>query len=72
MFSVILSYVSSSPFLIQTLYGADAQQFGLLFGLNSAGLFVSVQASARLIRRFGAPNGCSRSPCRSSCSPRSA
>ncbi len=53
VFSVILSYVSSSPFLVQTLYGADAQQFGLLFGVNSAGLFVAVQVSARLIRRYG-------------------
>lgn len=53
VFSTVLSYVSSSPFLIQTVYGADAQQFGLLFGVNSAGLFVAVQASARLIRRFG-------------------
>lgn len=53
VFSVILTYVSSSPFLVQTVYGADAQQFGLLFGVNSAGLFVAVQVSARLIRRFG-------------------
>ena len=53
VFSVILTYVSSSPFLVQTVYGADAQQFGLLFGVNSAGLFVAVQVSARMIRRFG-------------------
>ncbi|MEO5534114.1 MAG: multidrug effflux MFS transporter [Pseudolysinimonas sp.] len=54
VFSSILSYVSSSPFLLQDLYGIDPQQFGLLFGLNSFGLLVAVQVSARLVPRIGA------------------
>ncbi|MEO8528039.1 MAG: multidrug effflux MFS transporter [Pseudolysinimonas sp.] len=54
VFSSILSYVSSSPFLLQDLYGVDPQQFGLLFGLNSLGLMAAVQVSARLVPRIGA------------------
>ena len=53
VFTSILTYVSSSPFLLQDVYGVDAQQFGLLFGLNSIGLVAASQLSSRLMRRIG-------------------
>jgi len=52
-FSGLFSYLSSSPFLFQEVYRLSAQQYGLLFGINSLGIVVGVQISARLIRRFG-------------------
>lgn len=54
VFSAILSYVSSSPFLLQDIYGVDPQQFGILFGINSVGLLIAIQVSARLVPRIGA------------------
>ncbi|MEP6482581.1 MAG: multidrug effflux MFS transporter [Rhodoglobus sp.] len=54
IFSSILTYVSSSPFLLQDLYGANPQQFGVLFGINSVGLVIAVQIAARLMPRIGA------------------
>jgi DHA1 family bicyclomycin/chloramphenicol resistance-like MFS transporter len=53
VFASILTYVSSSPFLLQDVYGVDAQQFGLLFGLNSIGLVIASQLASRLMRRIG-------------------
>ncbi len=53
MFSALFTYLSASSFLFQDVYGLDAQQYGLLFGLNSIGLAVSVQISARMMRRVG-------------------
>ncbi|WP_309616297.1 multidrug effflux MFS transporter [Salinibacterium sp.] len=52
-FSGLFAYVSSSPFLFQDLYGLDAQQFGLLFAINSVGIVIGTQSSARLARRWG-------------------
>ncbi len=52
-FSGLFSYLSSSPFLFQESYGFDAQQYGLLFAVNSVGVVVGVQTAARLAARFG-------------------
>ena len=51
-FSAIFSYVSSSSFLFQDVFGLDAQQFGLVFGANSLGLALSNQISSRVMRRI--------------------
>jgi len=50
-FSSVFSYVSSSSFLFQDVFGLDPQQFGLVFGVNAVGLALSNQISARVMRR---------------------
>lgn len=52
-FSGLFAYLSASPFLFQDLYGLNAQQYGLLFAVNSIGIVIGTQASARLARRIG-------------------
>ena len=52
MFSVLFSYVSGSSFVFQEFYGLDEQQFGLVFGLNAAGLIAATQVNPFLLRRF--------------------
>ena len=52
-FSGLFSYLSASPFLFQQTFGFDAQQYGLLFAVNSIGLVIGVQVSSRLAARFG-------------------
>lgn len=52
-FTGLFSYISSSPFLFQEVFGLSAQQFGLLFGVNSVGIFFGSQLSSRLTRVVG-------------------
>lgn len=52
-FSGLFSYLSSSSFLFQGSYGLDAQQYGVLFAVNSLGIVLGVQAASRLAARFG-------------------
>ncbi|CAN5465991.1 multidrug effflux MFS transporter [soil metagenome] len=51
-FSGLFAYLGTSSFLFQDVYGLDPQQFGLLFGVNSIGIAVGVQACAYLARYF--------------------
>lgn len=52
-FSGLFAYLSSSSFLFQDVYGLDAQQYGLLFAINSIGVVAGVQSSAYLARFIG-------------------
>ena len=52
VFSALFAYLSASSFLFQTIYGFTAQQFGLLFGINSIGLALASQTSSRVMRRI--------------------
>jgi len=52
-FSGLFSYLSSSSFLFQQSYGFDAQQYGILFAVNSLGVVLGVQTASRLAARFG-------------------
>ncbi len=52
MFSGLFAYLSSSSFVFQEVYGFDAQQYGILFAVNSLGLAVASQVASRLMRRF--------------------
>ncbi|MEY2847432.1 MAG: hypothetical protein RI885_97 [Actinomycetota bacterium] len=52
-FSGLFAYLSASPFLFQELFGLDAQQYGFLFAVNSFGIVLGTQVSARLARRIG-------------------
>ncbi|MCU1572989.1 MAG: transporter [Micrococcaceae bacterium] len=52
-FGGLFSYLSASPFLFQTTYAFSAQQYGLLFGINSLGVVTGVQLAARVMKRTG-------------------
>ena len=56
MMSSIFAYVSGSSFVLQDGYGLDERTFGLVFGVNAAGLTVASQVNPLLIRRFGVVN----------------
>jgi DHA1 family bicyclomycin/chloramphenicol resistance-like MFS transporter len=52
-FSVMMAYISASPFVYQRLTGLDEVQYGLLFGLNALGLMVSSALAPKLTSRLG-------------------
>lgn len=52
-FTGLFAYLSSSSFLFQEVYGFDAQQYGLLFAVNSLGVVAGVQISSRLMSKRG-------------------
>ncbi|MEL4320023.1 multidrug effflux MFS transporter [Leifsonia sp. YIM 134122] len=54
-FTGLFAYLSSSSFLFQGVYGFDAQQYGLLFAVNSVGVVLGVQTSSLLMRRGVGP-----------------
>jgi DHA1 family bicyclomycin/chloramphenicol resistance-like MFS transporter len=49
-FTGLFGYLSTSSFLFQDLYGFNAQEYGLLFAVNSVGVIIGVQTSSRLMR----------------------
>ncbi|WP_432494903.1 multidrug effflux MFS transporter [Kineococcus gypseus] len=49
--SVILCYVSVSPFVFQEVHGLSTGQFGLLFALNGVALVGGTQLNAALVSR---------------------
>ena len=49
-FSGLFAYLSSSSFLFQEVFGLSAQQFGLLFAVNSVGILIGNQTAARLTK----------------------
>ncbi|MFJ4296570.1 multidrug effflux MFS transporter [Curtobacterium sp. NPDC089689] len=53
VFSGLFSYLSASPFLFQQVYDLNAQQYGLLFAVNSIGVVLGVQISSRIAQRVG-------------------
>ncbi len=53
VFSALFAYLSSSSFLLQDVFHLNAQQFGLIFGINSIGVVLGSQTSSRIVRRFG-------------------
>jgi MFS transporter, DHA1 family, multidrug resistance protein len=52
-FSGLFAYLSASSFLFQDVFGLTAQQFGLLFAVNSIGIFVGNQTASRLTKVMG-------------------
>ncbi|MCQ9135333.1 multidrug effflux MFS transporter [Streptomyces hilarionis] len=48
-FAALFAYISASPFVVQEIYGASPQTFGLLFGANSIGLVVVGQINGKLL-----------------------
>ncbi|KPC62468.1 MFS transporter [Streptomyces chattanoogensis] len=53
-FTAMFAYISASPFVVQEIYGASPQVFGLLFGVNSVGLVLVGQINGKvLVGRVG-------------------
>lgn len=48
-FAALFAYLSASPFVVQEIYGASAQTFSLLFGVNSLGLIGVGQINGKLL-----------------------
>ncbi|NGN63253.1 Bcr/CflA family multidrug efflux MFS transporter [Streptomyces sp. A7024] len=48
-FAALFAYVSASSFVIQELYGASAQTYSLLFGLNAIGMVAVGQLNGRVL-----------------------
>ena len=48
----LFSYLGSSSFVIEGLYGAPPQVYGLMIGANAAGFVVAGQLNAVLVHRF--------------------
>ncbi|QWZ07585.1 multidrug effflux MFS transporter [Nocardioides panacis] len=52
MMAAIFAYVSGAPFVLQDGFGLDTRTFGLVFGLNAAGLTLTSQVNPVLLRWF--------------------
>ena len=50
-FAAMFAYISGSPFVLQEIHGISAQEFSLVFGLNSLGLTITAQLGGRLAGR---------------------
>lgn len=44
----MFAYISGSPFVVQTIFGASPQMFSFIFALNGFGIIVSSQVTGRL------------------------
>ena len=53
-FGVLMAYLSSSPFVYQTMIGVNELTYGLLIALNSVLLMAMSYTSSRLVHRIGA------------------
>lgn len=51
VFAAMFAYISGSPFVIQTLYGASPQMFSLIFAVNAFGIMINSQTAGRLAGR---------------------
>lgn len=52
-FTGLFAYLSSSSFIFQELYRFNAQEYGLLFAVNSIGIIIGVQSASRLTKYVG-------------------
>lgn len=52
-FAAMFAYISGSPFVIESIYGASPQLFSIIFGTNALGIVVVSQVSSRLVGRVG-------------------
>lgn len=51
--AAMFTYISASPFVLQTGFGVSPRTFSLIFAGNAAGIMLAGQVSARLVGRFG-------------------
>jgi MFS transporter, DHA1 family, multidrug resistance protein len=52
VFSAMFAYISGSPFVVQSIYGASAQMFSLIFALNGLGIMIASQITGKLAGRI--------------------
>ena len=52
VFAAMFAYISGSPFVVQTIYGASPQMFSLIFAINAIGIMISSQMAGRLAGRI--------------------
>lgn len=50
-FAASICYISSSPFILENIYGVSPQLLGIVFGINAFGLFIMGQVKGRLVGR---------------------
>lgn len=50
-FSVMMTYISASPFIYQTVIGLTHLEYGVAFGINGVGLIATSSLAVRLIQR---------------------
>jgi DHA1 family bicyclomycin/chloramphenicol resistance-like MFS transporter len=48
-FAALFAYIAASAFVVQDLYGASAQTYSLIFGVNSIGLVVLGQVNGKVL-----------------------
>ncbi|TGE28459.1 Bcr/CflA family multidrug efflux MFS transporter [Hymenobacter metallicola] len=48
----MFTYITGSSFVFMKLFGLSEQQFGILFGLNAAGIITASQVNNLLLKRF--------------------
>ncbi|POX37613.1 Bcr/CflA family drug resistance efflux transporter [Streptomyces sp. Ru73] len=48
-FAALFAYISASPFVVQDIYGASAQTYSMLFGVNSVGLVLLGQINGKVL-----------------------
>lgn len=51
-FGALFSYISASPFVLQTVLGLDSLQYSVVFGVNSVGIMAFGALNIRLVARF--------------------
>lgn len=52
VFSAMFAYISGSPFVVQSIYGASAQMFSFIFALNGLGIMIASQVTGKLAGRI--------------------
>ena len=52
-FAAMFAYISGSPFVLENIYGLSPQLYGVVFGVNAAGIVIASQVSRRLVERVG-------------------
>jgi DHA1 family bicyclomycin/chloramphenicol resistance-like MFS transporter len=53
MMGGLFAYIAGSSFIMQDVYGLSEQDYGLLFGINAAGLVLATQINAKVAIRYG-------------------
>lgn len=48
----MFAYIAASPFVLQDMYGVSPTAYGLIFGVNAAGIITASQLNRRLLGRF--------------------
>lgn len=51
-FATLFAYISGAPFVLQGNHGLTADQFGVVFAINSVGILLAGGLNSRLLRRF--------------------